>query len=179
MKKYLANLITSLRIVGTVVLIFLDADFKLTSPFMIVYLLCGFTDILDGFVARITKTTSDFGSKLDTVSDILFYLVSVLKFRVFETFKEYNLLTYLMVVIVIRLLCYLYVALKHNDLESRHTIFNKITGFLVFLFPLMKNFNSIFRYYLIIGLSVAYAALADEVRLLFIEHREGNYFEKA
>ncbi len=49
MKKHLANIITGLRIVGSLVLLFFDV---LSFPFYITYLLCGFSDMIDGTIAR-------------------------------------------------------------------------------------------------------------------------------
>ena len=46
---------------------------------MVVYLLAGFTDMVDGTVARITKTASEFGSKLDTVADLCFLIAAACK----------------------------------------------------------------------------------------------------
>ncbi|MBQ5555857.1 MAG: CDP-alcohol phosphatidyltransferase family protein, partial [Erysipelotrichaceae bacterium] len=49
MRKNLANIITFTRILGTLCLIFLT---PLTLPFFVVYIWCGLSDVLDGFVAR-------------------------------------------------------------------------------------------------------------------------------
>ena len=76
LKKNLANLITSTRIIATAVFLFLEV---LTRPFYIVYVWCGLSDVLDGFVARSLKTTSSFGSRLDTVSDLFFYAAMLYK----------------------------------------------------------------------------------------------------
>ena len=51
---------------------------------MILYFICGFTDILDGYIARKTKTESNFGTKLDTISDLLFFIVMfIIMFDIF------------------------------------------------------------------------------------------------
>ena len=71
-----ANAITLLRISGTAVLLFLR---PFSPAFFVVYTLTGVTDVLDGFVARKTGTASDFGAKLDSAADLLFYGVMLLK----------------------------------------------------------------------------------------------------
>lgn len=76
MKKHLANIITGLRIIGSVVLLFFDVP---SLPFYITYLLCGFSDMIDGTVARKTNAVSSFGSKLDTVADIVFMAACAVK----------------------------------------------------------------------------------------------------
>ena len=71
MKKHLANIVTSSRILGAIVL-FLCKDIKTT--FLIIYVLCGFTDLIDGPIARKTNSSSTLGATLDTVGDVGTYL---------------------------------------------------------------------------------------------------------
>ena len=67
----IADMITLLRIAGTILLLFFPA---LSPAFFILYALTGLTDVLDGWIARRTKTASDFGARLDSVADLLFYM---------------------------------------------------------------------------------------------------------
>ena len=77
MKKHIANIITGLRIAFSLPLLFIP----LTSAwFYALYLLCGFTDMIDGTVARKTKCASEFGARLDTVSDFVFMVVALIRF---------------------------------------------------------------------------------------------------
>ena len=43
------------------------------------YIVAGVSDMIDGIVARKTGTASEFGSKLDTVADIVFVAVCLIK----------------------------------------------------------------------------------------------------
>ena len=43
------------------------------------YIVAGVSDMIDGIVARNTGTASEFGSKLDTVADIVFVAVCLIK----------------------------------------------------------------------------------------------------
>ena len=43
------------------------------------YLICGFTDMVDGTIARRTNTVSKFGANLDTIADMTFLTVSLFK----------------------------------------------------------------------------------------------------
>lgn len=72
-----ANIITVCRIILSIILIFLTPN---SSPFYMVYILCGFTDMLDGFVARKTHSESDIGAKLDSIADITFVAVCLIYF---------------------------------------------------------------------------------------------------
>ena len=59
----MANIITCIRIVISVALLFCPA---LSSVFYELYIAAGFSDMIDGAVARKTGTVSEFGSRLDT-----------------------------------------------------------------------------------------------------------------
>ena len=78
LKKYInaSNCITFVRIIGSVVLIFLTA---FSPEFYIIYSVCGVSDAVDGSVARKCNTTSEFGARLDSVADIVFYAVMLIK----------------------------------------------------------------------------------------------------
>lgn len=127
------NCITSLRIVGTASLLFID---PLTELFYIIYTLSGLSDLVDGWVARATKTTSELGSRLDTIADLLLYAVMII--RVFPVLWE-RLAVWiwyvLAVALIIRVISYSYVAVRHHRLSAMHTYGNKVTGLLAFLVP--------------------------------------------
>lgn len=71
MKKQLANIVSLSRVLGSVVL-FMCKD--ISRVFLAVYIFCGFTDLIDGPIARKTNSTSALGATLDTVGDVLTYL---------------------------------------------------------------------------------------------------------
>ena len=74
--KNIANYISISRIIMAIVLL-LPKTFSKT--FYIIYIYCGLSDILDGFLARKYKITSKFGAKIDSIADMLFVVVSLLK----------------------------------------------------------------------------------------------------
>ena len=168
----LANFITCLRIMGTVWLLALESNFRFNSLFMCVYTFCGFTDVLDGFVARKLKITSKVGSKLDSIADMLFYLVAALKFNILNILMGMRLRIPVMIIIFIRAICYIYVGYKKNELHSRHSIFNKALGFLVFIYPYMyMSSKNLFEGYVIISLFVASIGTVDEVFAIIDEFK--------
>ncbi len=127
------NIITSLRIVGTIVLIFIE---PLTLPFYIAYTLTGVTDVLDGFIARMTGTATSFGAKLDSLSDLLFYTVLLLK--ILPTLRATlpdGIWLAVAAIIVIRLASYVVAAIKYRRFASVHTYMNKMTGLMIFAVP--------------------------------------------
>ena len=71
-----ADTITSVRIASSLFLLFLPLG---SVGFLVVYTLTGLTDVLDGWLARKTGTASDFGARLDSAADLLFYAILLLR----------------------------------------------------------------------------------------------------
>lgn len=164
LKKNLANLITSTRIIATAVLLFLE---MLSKPFFIVYVWCGLSDVLDGFVARKTRTVSSFGSKLDTVSDLFFY--SVMLYKIWP-YLHRNTTSYVMIlintIIIYRIILYIAGGFIKKTLVSRHTYINKATGLTLFFLPFLAESRYLTAYCLF-NLLLGYAASVNETVYLF------------
>lgn len=134
-KKNIPNFITVLRILGTVSIIFLNIG---SIPFFIVYTLTGATDVLDGLIARLTRSSSNFGAKLDSVADLLFYTVSLIKLlpKLLELLPGY-IWVIVAVILVLRIAAYIVSGIRFHCFASNHTILNKATGVFVFAVPYM------------------------------------------
>ena len=76
MIKHIANIVTGCRILGSVLLLFFPA---FSAAFYMVYIICGFSDMIDGTIARKTNSASELGAKIDTAADLLFIIVSLIK----------------------------------------------------------------------------------------------------
>ena len=136
MTKHLANILTIFRIFGSILLLFFPA---FSFAFYITYLLCGFSDMVDGTVARKTNSTSKFGSQLDTIADLIFVMVSLFKLLpVIHIPKWLWIWGGVIAAIKISNIVWGYVSKK--QFLSLHTTMNKVTGLLLFLFPLTVSF---------------------------------------
>ena len=71
-----ANSITVSRMLFSLALLVLPSR---SLPFVVLYLLCGLTDVLDGFIARKLHTESEKGAMLDSIADLLFAVVYAVK----------------------------------------------------------------------------------------------------
>ncbi len=131
------NIITLLRIFGTFTLLFIKT---LTIPFFIIYAVAGVSDAIDGTVARITKTVSDIGARLDSVADLFFYAVMLLKiFPILWEALPRSIWILVALILLARVLFYLIGFIKTKALPSNHTILNKLTGFMLFSVPFVIN----------------------------------------
>ena len=127
----MANVITLIRIGLAITLLFIR---KYSPLFLILYSICGVTDILDGYIARKTKTESNFGAKLDTISDLLFCIVMlIIMFDIF--LKDIICMVFIIIILLIRILSIIIVLKKYNKFAILHTYTNKLTGLLLFFIP--------------------------------------------
>ena len=74
--KHLPNLITLSRLVSALLLMPIRA---FSQAFFIVYTYCGVSDVLDGALARRLHCNDEFGARLDSIADIVFYAVTAFK----------------------------------------------------------------------------------------------------
>lgn len=136
MKKHIANIITSSRIVFSLPLLFIPLS---SVWFTILYLFCGLTDMIDGTIARKTNSVSEFGSKLDTVADFVFLMVSI--FKLLPTIHIPRWLwTWSGVIAIIKIGNFVWGYISKKQFISLHTVLNKVTGLLLFLLPLTLRF---------------------------------------
>ena len=160
----IANLITVLRILGTLVLIFVK---PLSVLFFLIYAFTGLTDAADGFVARKTGTQGEFGAKLDSVADLVFYTVTMIKILPFLIKEMPKVIWYFVAaVLAVRLVSYLVAAFKYHRFSSMHTYLNKFTGAAVFIIPFML-ITSFKTFYAFFAVCLGIAASLEELIIHF------------
>lgn len=137
----MANIITILRILGTLLL---SATNLKSLEFYILYTLTGVTDVLDGYIARKTNTTSEIGSKLDSAADLMFYGIVIYRFLPeLAAIVPDGIWYAVMSIVGLRVFTYIFTAIKYKVFMSNHTYLNKLTGFCVFLIPYLMTMPNI------------------------------------
>ena len=136
MRKQIANIITSCRILWSICLLFCPV---FSTYFYVVYLLCGFTDMVDGTIARKTNSASEFGAKMDTVADIIFVAVCSVKIIPWIQLPAW-LWVWIAAIATIKTANIAWGLIYNKKLVALHTLLNKVTGLLLFLFPLTLSF---------------------------------------
>lgn len=158
--RCLPNIITSTRIVGALAILFCK---PLSTLFYVIYSVCGLSDVLDGWVARKFKLTSELGSKLDSAADLMFYSIMAIKvFPMLQKKMAPAAWCILGIVIILRVFSYLYVAVKQKAFASLHTYLNKITGLAAFFIPYVIV-TPYFYFYSILGCSISFVATIEEI----------------
>ena len=158
----LADSMTALRILASGCLLVLPMG---SLWFLAVYTLAGLTDALDGWVARKTGTSSEFGARLDSIADLLFY--GILLFRLFPVLWRLlpRKIWYAVgAVLLIRLTAYAIAAVKYHRFASLHTWLNKLTGGAIFLLPYVLSGPGGIAYSWGVCL-IAFAASAEELAI--------------
>ena len=131
MTKRIANILTSCRILSSVLLLFFPA---FSVAFYIIYFFCGFSDMLDGTIARKTNTVSSFGSKLDTAADFVFMAVCAVKLLSKMNIPVW-LWIWIAVIAIVKFTNIIWGFIRRKKLVNYHTFLNKTTGLLLFLLP--------------------------------------------
>ena len=95
--------------------------------------------MIDGTIARKTKSVSELGARLDTVADIVFVAVCFVKILPLMEFPTW-LWNWIVIIAIIKIGNVVWGLISNKKLVSMHTILNKATGLLLFLFPLTLSF---------------------------------------
>ena len=167
MKKNIANMITGVRILGSILLTFVPV---FSVPFYAVYLTCGMSDMVDGTIARKTNSSSSLGAKLDTVADFLFAAVSLAKVLPYMPVPVW-LWIWIATIALIKAANIGLGFIRNKRLVSVHSAMNKVTGGLLFLFPLTLGLIEL-KYSAAIVCSIATVAAIQEG--LVMEHKNST-----
>ena len=135
-KKQIANIITLCRILGSIGLLFCPV---FSDRFYVLYLFCGLTDMVDGTIARKTGAVSEFGSRLDTVADFFFVIVSFVKLVPVIRIPVW-IWVWAAVIAAVKLVNLVRGFTQTKQMPALHTIANKATGLCLFLLPLTMSF---------------------------------------
>ena len=128
-KRSLPNILSLLRIVGVVSIVFCDID---SVAFWMVYSLCGISDIADGWLARKFNSVTKSGAMLDSLADICFVvccgsrLLSILELPLWFWL-------WIGIIFVIKTVNQVSALIMYGKCHFPHTTANKETGFLLFI----------------------------------------------
>lgn len=164
MNKMLANYITMSRIIIAIVLLCFST---VNSIFIILYTIGGITDMIDGVIARKMKISSELGSRLDTVADLIF---GILIFKILIPYLVFPYLWWFIVIAILKISAVFINFIKYNKVIIIHTYFNKLTGFLLFIFIYLISFKNIDIYLILIGLIATITSL-EEIMISLTSHK--------
>ena len=135
----LANLLTISRIIISLAILFCQ---PYTPCFWACYAWCGLSDMLDGPIARKTGSASRKGAVLDSIADFVFVVVCCVKILPEVTLSTW-LWIWIAAIALIKLINVISGFVKHHQLVMPHMLANKITGVLLFAWPVAIQFVSL------------------------------------
>lgn len=91
--------------------------------------------MIDGTIARKTESVSEFGSKLNTVADLIFVIVVMIKLLPAIQFPLW-IWIWISAIAIIKLSNIIRGYIYKRQFIAPHTLINKATGLLLFLLPL-------------------------------------------
>lgn len=156
----MANIITSIRILCSIALLLCPA---LSPTFYFLYIVAGFTDMIDGTVARITNTVSEFGSRLDTMADFVLVVVCLIKLIPIMVIPGW-LSIWIAIIAFIKAINVVSGYVVQKKFMAVHTVMNKVAGALLFIFPLTLSM-----------IDLKYSAILVCMVATFAAVQEGHY----
>ena len=127
--KLLPNIITLLRIAGSLGLLLCDVT---GVAYWIIYGLCGISDIADGWLARKLKCVTKKGALLDSLADICFVACCTWKLLPIVDLPQW-LWLWAGVIVAIKIVNQISALVMYGHCSFPHTLANKATGFLLFI----------------------------------------------
>lgn len=128
--------------------------------FYALYITAGLTDMADGWVARRTNTVSEFGAKLDTIADLAFVAVCLMKLLPVMDVPVW-LYVWIGIIALIKLTNIVSGYVMQKQFVAVHSVMNKITGVLLFILPLTLSFIDL-RYSAVVVCIIATFAAVQE-----------------
>ena len=177
-KRNSAHFITGIRLLGAISLLFFE---PLSIPFLIIYGVCGITDILDGIVARHYHIESLFGSALDSISDLSFEIVVAIKiFPIMIKLLPVACWVVIITATSLHIIAYIICAIKYHKFSAVHTYANKAMSVVIYFFPfsMIGDIYLLYSLYVYIGGVVAiYSSI--EINLIHLISRRYDVKNKS
>ncbi len=156
-----ADIITFSRILFSVLLLVFP---PYSYPFAVLYLLCGVTDVLDGFVARKLHTESEKGAMLDSIADLIFAVIYAVRILPFLSVPWW-IWAWTAVIAVIKVTGIVIAGRKAKKLSIEHSFGNRLTGILLFLLPLSVYIADIKYGAVLICLAATVTAIGEAIKI--------------
>ncbi|PWJ46996.1 CDP-alcohol phosphatidyltransferase family protein [Faecalicatena contorta] len=131
--KRIPNCITLIRIFASVSLLLVE---PFSIPFFFFYVICGISDVLDGYIARRMDACSKFGQVFDSISDLIFISIVLFIFIPVINLPLWSIY-WIAAIAAVRLISIITGFVKYQRLAFLHTYANKATGIVLFFFPFL------------------------------------------
>ena len=153
----MANIITSIRILCSIALLFCPV---FSTAFYSLYIFAGLSDMIDGWIARKTNTVSEFGAKLDTIADFVFVVVCLVKLLPIMDIPIW-LYVWVGIIASIKVVNIVSGFVVQKQFVAVHSVMNKVTGVVLFVLPLTFSFIDLRYSAAVVCLIATFAAVQE------------------
>jgi len=130
--KNLPNIITSVRLLAALILIWDCVDGSGSRHFLALFGAAGVSDMLDGFIARRFNWCTEFGAKLDSISDLILYLSVILFLALNATAEVSSCLFLLIMGAAVQAFHISFALVKFRQFPAYHSTFSRLCAYIIF-----------------------------------------------
>ena len=127
----LPNIISASRAAAALAMLFFPV---FSSGFWVLYCWGGVSDMIDGLIARKLNAESELGSRVDSLSDLVFVICSAILILPSIDLPMWICL-WTVVVGSVKLVTVIVGSARNRKLSIPHSVTNRLTGFLLFCLP--------------------------------------------
>jgi len=174
--RYIPNILTFLRIVLTLSLLFIRPVLGTFS--VLIFITAGLTDMLDGPIARRVKDgSSEFGAEFDSIADMLMVIVSV--FLIVPAMNVWGwIFPTVLFALGFKLMSAVPGLIKHRKVFFLHTISNKILAMMLFFavifYTILGESLAVNIYFTVAIASVFVITLEEMIIIAKLNHPNKN-----
>lgn len=129
--KSIPNILSASRGIAAIIMLFFPV---FSTPFLILYGWCGLSDMIDGPLARKMKATSELGSRIDSLADLVFVICACIRILPELTLPEW-IWIWVGAIGILKVAIICIYSLRQHKFIIKHSLTNKLTGFLLFCLP--------------------------------------------
>lgn len=125
------NIVTAVRLVCAVIML-IHCFLGRSDSFVILFVLSGLSDMLDGILARKYGWCTDFGATLDSVSDLALYISTLIFLCTFAGTDIIKCAVFVGLGLLLQLVHISVAVKRHGQFPAYHTLFSKIAAYICF-----------------------------------------------
>ena len=155
--RNLPNIVSALRILCGIAILFCPV---FSVAFYAIYTIAGVSDMVDGWVARKTNAVSALGAKLDTIADIVLVVVCLFKLLPIMDIPTW-LYVWIGIIAFVKVINIVSGFVVQKQFVAVQSVMNKVSGVLLFLFPLTLSFIGIKYSATVVCVIATFAAIQE------------------
>ena len=127
------NIVTSFRLASAMLLLALSLATNMACQFFLpLFVVAAVSDMLDGFLARRLNLCTEFGAKLDSISDLSLYIAVFVFLLLYRTDDISASGILFFIGFLIQFIHLLFSYTKHKQFPAYHSSFSRFSAYLIF-----------------------------------------------